>query len=58
MVLLVYLCNDLIQSMLTALIHYQPKYSLALAQLGYISLTYQLISSFLQPIIVFYTGTS
>lgn len=43
---------------LPPLIHYQPKYSLALAQLGYISLTYQLISSFLQPIIVFYTGTS
>lgn len=51
-----HLCNDLIQSMLTATYPLlEEKYRLTFAQVGCISLVYQFTASILQPVIGFYT---
>ena len=51
-----HLCNDLIQSMLTATYPLlEEKYRLSFAQVGCISLVYQLTASILQPAIGYYT---
>ncbi|PIT40334.1 Fosmidomycin resistance protein [Snodgrassella alvi] len=51
-----HLCNDLIQSMLTATYPLlEEKYRLTFAQVGCISLVYQFTASILQPMIGFYT---
>ncbi|MCX8747553.1 MULTISPECIES: MFS transporter [Snodgrassella] len=51
-----HLCNDLIQSMLTATYPLlEEKYRLTFAQVGCISLVYQFTASILQPAIGFYT---
>ena len=51
-----HLCNDFIQSMLTATYPlFEEKYHLTFAQIGVISLVYQLTASILQPAIGFYT---
>lgn len=51
-----HLLNDLIQSMLTSLYPLlEEKYTLTFAQIGCISLVYQITASILQPAIGFYT---
>ena len=51
-----HLCNDFIQSMLTATYPlFEEKYDLTFVQIGVISLVYQLTASILQPAIGFYT---
>lgn len=51
-----HLCNDFIQSMLMATYPlFEEKYNLTFAQIGVISLVYQLTASILQPAIGFYT---
>ena len=51
-----HLCNDFIQSMLTATYPlFEEKYHLTFAQIGVISLVYQLTASILQPAIGFYS---
>lgn len=51
-----HLCNDFIQSMLTATYPLlEEKFSLTFAQIGGISLVYQMTASILQPAIGFYT---